>query len=501
MKRILVLFLLLFAIQVQAAGIYTTVARGTVTQANMKISAADGTAFVDKGYAYESNFSAGENGWTAVAGAVAGNIDSIGGADNWLRFTVNTTSGEHEARFSFTFAAGKRYKITLSYYIPSGQTSVAKISPLIGGYADEILGGAKFLGTQDALTTVTFYVQMAASTRTNLRIYAATSSNSLTVNDPGGDDVFYIKDVKIEENPLTDKLGHLLKIRDSSGRAIQGFIKAAGSGETLGDNLITGWTNLPDAPFGTFNTSGADITSAISATTAVGYSNNINTALRGALLKISPTLTLNSGTAPLLQYKRPVTYAGDAIISTLATGDYYRTYVFRLSDGATQDGFRVGVNSASTNFALTIPIRQVLTPSSTGVTIVSTKGGSTFNFALKNSSFNYNDSSGYTYEIIRVRQAVLMDSDACLNANATINLTDGSATWACAGIDDSAFQDGKHMITVSDATGKTVLGYYENAGSGDVVNTKLGSTNNWIWKDASFSTAGDYTRKIYYVGD
>ena len=44
-------------------------------------------------------------------------------------------------------------------------------------------------------------------------------------------------------------------------------------------------------------------------------------------------------------------------------------------------------------------LKQVLTPSATGVTIVSAAGGSTYNWTYEQSGFNRNDSSGYTYKV------------------------------------------------------------------------------------------------------
>jgi uncharacterized Zn-binding protein involved in type VI secretion len=46
-----------------------------------------------------------------------------------------------------------------------------------------------------------------------------------------------------------------------------------------------------------------------------------------------------------------------------------------------------------------VSLTQVFTPSTTGVTITSTPDGSTFNWATKEAGFNYNDASGYSYEI------------------------------------------------------------------------------------------------------
>ena len=123
-----------------------------------------------------------------------------------------------------------------------------------------------------------------------------------------------------------------------------------------------------------------------------------------------------------------------------------------------------------------------------------------YNWASKNSAFNYYDASGYDFEIIRVHSAVQVDSDAVANADATIVLTDGSASWSASGIDDSAYQDGLHIIHVTDEAGKVAFGYYKSGGSGAVVNVKSGATQNWISVASGFSTAGNFTRKILFAG-
>jgi hypothetical protein len=57
--------------------------------------------------------------------------------------------------------------------------------------------------------------------------------------------------------------------------------------------------------------------------------------------------------------------------------------------------------SGKTSLFDTASAKQVLTPSSTGVTITSAANGSTYNWASEDSGFNRNDSSGYTYSISR----------------------------------------------------------------------------------------------------
>jgi hypothetical protein len=309
---------------------------------------------------------------------------------------------------------------------------------------------------------------------------------------------------------LTGKTGNLLVVRDSSGRAIQGFIKAAGTGETLGSEKLTN-------PSFDENTSGWTPAGATIASVAGGQSNNCLeiTATDGAYQ------TVNSGTTTTATYTllKQSLYIKSGTAGSVGVGMYYywtSNNVFtQLSTGSWQlvTGYATALSAnrligilkltAATGTVLVdeVSTKAVLTPSATGVTITSTKGGTIFNWAQKNSAFNYNDASGYTYQIYKVLAAPIVDSDPCTNANATINLTAGSAAWSCTGIDDSAYQDGKHIIAVYDAAGVAAFGYYKNSGSGAVVNAKSGSTQNWIIIGAGFSTAGNYTRKVLYVGD
>jgi hypothetical protein len=207
---------------------------------------------------------------------------------------------------------------------------------------------------------------------------------------------------------LTTKLGHLLKIKDSAGRAIQGFIKAQGTGETLGDERISSWTNNTTYPYETFTSSGADIASAIN-TTGFGsaYSGVANTF--GELLLFTGSATINSGALSRLYLAiNPSGTLPLVLVSPVLTGA--QSKYFTVPDSSQdfiiyETGSGVAVNFSATGNSL----KQVLTPSATGVTISSTKGGSTMNWATKDAAFNYNDTNGYTYEIYRVLTAQVPD--------------------------------------------------------------------------------------------
>jgi len=59
---------------------------------------------------------------------------------------------------------------------------------------------------------------------------------------------------------LTDNIGKYIVIKDSTGKEIKGWIKAAGSGEGLGDEKIDTWTNYG---YDTLTLSGSDILSEV----------------------------------------------------------------------------------------------------------------------------------------------------------------------------------------------------------------------------------------------
>lgn len=202
---------------------------------------------------------------------------------------------------------------------------------------------------------------------------------------------------------LTPHIGKLITVTDSAGKKITGYIKAAGTGETLGSELVTGWTN--DArtgfDFETLTTSGKEISSAVNSSARGQAYSNAMTTPQGKCFKREGVLTLNSGTAPTWGPNQGSTPFVGAVYNALAmaagaNSDYYT--------GSAQAGnmylWLYVVTGVATNFAISgMSVKHVLTPSATGVTIVSTQGGAAQNWASIETGFNYNDASGYTYEI------------------------------------------------------------------------------------------------------
>ena len=148
------------------------------------------------GAAYTSDFSAGVDGWVAFSstGTVAGNVDGIGGEDDTLRFTLNTNAGVHAASISSVTTVGKRYRVAASVYVPSTNSNVDGLSIRSGGGST-----AEFVNldsiTQDAWQNVSGEL---VAVDDEIRIYTKEGASS-SQTDAGGDDVFYIKNVKITE--------------------------------------------------------------------------------------------------------------------------------------------------------------------------------------------------------------------------------------------------------------------------------------------------------------
>jgi hypothetical protein len=108
-------------------------------------------------------------------------------------------------------------------------------------------------------------------------------------------------------------------------------------------------------------------------------------------------------------------------INIIGTGNYIE-YIVRDTTGASRNLYIKGNTSAVAQID-NASLVQVLTPSSTGVTIVSTAGGTSFNWT-ETSGFKRNDTSGYTYAIYDV-------SDEAMTFYVDPNITDtyvGSAT-------------------------------------------------------------------------
>jgi len=214
---------------------------------------------------------------------------------------------------------------------------------------------------------------------------------------------------------LTAYLGQKLTITDSANKKAVGYIKAAGTGETLGDELVT------NGGFDSDTTGWHIGSSALLASVAGGESGNClqitengaaspyastgMSVVQGALYKSNYSVKQGTSstyrmyiTGTSIYESYPMLADRTSTSEWVAQGPWYRVPI------GTGTAWFVLYNIAAQGSGLThlfdsATFKQVLTPSATGVTITSTPNGTTYNWTSIESGFKYNDASGYTYTI------------------------------------------------------------------------------------------------------
>lgn len=142
---------------------------------------------------YTSDFTVGVDGWTTSGTVVAGNIDSIGGENDWLRVYAGATTGLHRAQKNYTGVAGTLYSAASRYYLPTNTN--------VDGWkftstSNDGLGSPVY-NTKNTATNVTFrYTALGtvlSYTQTKAGDTSFTGENLVT------DDLLYLKNVVISQ--------------------------------------------------------------------------------------------------------------------------------------------------------------------------------------------------------------------------------------------------------------------------------------------------------------
>jgi hypothetical protein len=497
------------------------VASGTVTQANMKISAVDGGATASGGAFIDllaTTFESSKSvlGPTAIA-AGAALLDTttanafIGGGPDltayqtgnfkirlrntasqaiveaWISATApsglaevtdvlagwnltNWSGGFASDSNTFTATNSGPYKTLVNAGSLYKTNYVATSGRAISGASTNIL--ALNLGVDKYATAGTNAVQLYAVGGpttvdvTSLSSYLVTSpasTGALLLSTKSGSRGYLRKDAAFDPNaamtievfsanPLPQYIGHLVRIKDSSNRVIQGYVKAAGSGETLSAAISVLSNNASSNLYETFTVSNLNISSAINSSGEGRAISGSLGASSGKLFKYTGTLTLNSGAGPSIGIGTDTggnsNYSPSIESSALVAGVNTK-YLTAVSASAYFFGLR---NLSAGNWAIPDNVFSIVTaPSSTGATIVKDKGGATYNWAQKNSAFNYNDSAGYTYTILKTPAVVVASGDITAGA-ALLDTTTANAFYG-GGVDLTAYQDGRHAIAFYQASG------------------------------------------------
>lgn len=212
---------------------------------------------------------------------------------------------------------------------------------------------------------------------------------------------------------LTPYLNWKLTLTDSAGKKAAGYIKAAGTSEGLGDELlantsfdanVTGWsgTNASLASVAGGQSNNCLEVTRTDGTSQDAYPATLTTSV-GGLYKMSAYV--KSGTSGNEAYSMAL-YGGGwtpshGSIAGTSSGTWTQVTFYRVMTKTTAIPLlKKNTATAGTMLFDETSVKAVTAPSATGVTITSTPGGTTYNWASVESGFNYNDASGYTYTII-----------------------------------------------------------------------------------------------------
>lgn len=191
---------------------------------------------------------------------------------------------------------------------------------------------------------------------------------------------------------LTPYVGNKITLV-SGGKTLTGWIKAAGSGETLAEaSNVSNCINSPLFPFDTFGDASPTGFSAVKNTTGTkraGTADEI-VVVTGELWKLYCFLTVNSGSVPLWAFR--TSFGGTNLSTTLPTPSAGANTIYRTTI-ISDTGVVEILATSNVDFVISnLAVQKVLTPSATGVTIVNAKGGTTFNW-LFNSGIDTNATS------------------------------------------------------------------------------------------------------------
>lgn len=317
---------------------------------------------------------------------------------------------------------------------------------------------------------------------------------------------------------LTGKIGHLLEIYDSSNRKISGWIKAAGTGATYASNLVL------NPEFDSDTTSWSAVLATLASITG-GQSGNCLavTLTSGSTGGAKQTVTVSSDGLYLYSsyYKKSTSTLGRVYLGSADAGSQYYTSGdvgnaawTQLSKYFTSSGTSVFVyvqnrgGVPSIFLHDTVSLVRVLTPSATGVTITSTKGGGTsplYNWAFKDSNFNWN--SSYTYKIYKSTTAPVVASGTITRNNCRFHFVTGSAVLELSGVSLANYQ-GKHIAAIYDPNGVGAFSYTSStAPGGETLGAEIATgtlTVNTLYKITATEASHFYASCVvgeYFTSD
>ncbi len=210
---------------------------------------------------------------------------------------------------------------------------------------------------------------------------------------------FWVEGLDASAFSGADSGSHVYKILvyDSAGKVAQGYPGAVGAGETLGDELVTDGDMSNPASWNV--NGGCSIAGGVAAFSGLAagsfYQDFTGKLATGSLARVVYIIT--NRTAGSFKLDGNV-FGGVGTFRT--TNNTFTEY--NVATNTTNNLVFYGTTTFDGDVD-DVSVKKYTDCAATGFHIISTQGGSTQNWTSVEAGFNYNDVSGYTYKIFRVR--------------------------------------------------------------------------------------------------
>ena len=180
---------------------------------------------------YETDFSSGTDLWTGTRGTAAGDIDDIGSQNDWLRLTLDTSTGDHYVARASLLTSGLSYEVTYTYYIPSTNSHADGLKL---GATGSALGENQTV--TDTVTTVTEVIKAEGA----FLLFVATDGGVTSFTDAAGDDVFYVKDVTVRSVDHGANVDGAKFFTTTNGNSVSNNVVTEATGTAIAASTLKG---------------------------------------------------------------------------------------------------------------------------------------------------------------------------------------------------------------------------------------------------------------------
>ena len=302
------------------------------------------------------------------------------------------------------------------------------------------------------------------------------------------------------------KHNDIVEVLDGSKRAIRFVAKSQGTGETLGVEIVTNW-NFDSGDTGWTKQAGWTVADQgagdyMGVATGAGDATQLYQAYAGS---VAGRLVKTAGIVSAFG-SGGVKFMGGSVRFAPVTGNGTHLFYSTETSGTM---YASAMASGVTTLKITsLSLKQVLTPSASGVLASKYPGGAD-GFSNVAASFGYNSATGFTWRVISsVPNGKTVYSNAITPSAMHASMVNGAAFFFDDTIDFSSFAigpSGKYLIAMYDSAGRVAWGYGKAVGVTTdptpfgltITSTPDGETYNWAQITTGFNADAVTSVKVW----